>query len=73
MSKVHAAVVGGCIRETLIADAVKAGRGFRNAVRRGDFSSAERAWESGDHSVGYPYMTAAEYTAARAAFVKAAR
>jgi len=69
----HNSVIGGCVREGLIAEATAAGKGFRNAVRRGDFSSAERAWDTADHTVGAPYMTQAEYTAARAAFVKAAR
>lgn len=67
------AIEGGCVREGLVEEARKAGRGFRNAVSRGDFRSAEHAWDAGDHTVGYPFMTAAEYAAARSAFVRAAR
>jgi len=66
-------IIGGCVNETLISEATSTGKRFRNAVRRGDFRSATHAFDAGDHSVGYPYMTQAEYTAAKAAFVKAAR
>ena len=70
MSKQRSSAVGGCVREGLIADAKAAGVKVRNAVRRGD-TSAESAFDRS--GVGFPYMTAAEYTAAKAAFVKAAR
>jgi len=62
-----------CVRPTLISDAVAAGKRFRGAVARGDFASAEHAWESGEHTVGYPYMTGSEYAAAKAAFIRAVR
>jgi hypothetical protein len=70
MKQVHDSVIGGCVREGLIADAKTAGRKIRDAIRRGDIS-ANVAWETS--SVGYPYMTASEYTAAKAAFLKATR
>jgi hypothetical protein len=66
----HAAVIGGCTRTQLISDATAEGRKARNAVRRGDVT-AETAFDLSN--VGYPYMSAAEYTAAKAAFIKAAR
>lgn len=70
MTMTHRSTVEACIRPTLIADAKEAGRKIRNAVRRGD-TTAEIAFH---HSgVGGAYMTQAEYTAAKAAFCKAAR
>lgn len=69
----HRAVEDGCVREGLIAEAKATGIRFRNAVRRGDFSTADHAWETGDHGVGYPYMTAPEAAAARSAFIRALR
>jgi hypothetical protein len=69
----HRATIGGCTNDELIAQATEAGRRYRRAVRRGDFRSAEHAWDSGDHGVGYPYMSAADYPAARAAFIRSAR
>jgi xanthine/CO dehydrogenase XdhC/CoxF family maturation factor len=73
MATEHKAIEGGCVREGLIAEARKAGRSYINAVRRGDFLSADHAWRAGDHGVGYPYMTAAEAAAARSSFVGACR
>lgn len=56
--------------EQLINEATEAGRKARNAIRRGD-TTAERAFDAS--GVGYPYMTASEYSAALSAFKKAAR
>jgi hypothetical protein len=63
-------IEGGCVRPMLIDEARAAGKRWRNAVRRGDVSAACAFDNSG---VGYPYMTAAEYSAAKSAFVGACR
>ncbi len=63
-------VIGGCVNETLIADAKAAGRKARNAIKRGDVSVETAFHHSG---VGYPYMTSSEASAAFAAFTQAAK
>lgn len=55
---------------TLIADAIKQGKRWRNAIKRGDVSIEVAFNNSG---VGYDFMTAAEHSAAFAAFRKAVR
>lgn len=62
----HKSIEGGCVRPALIEEARAAGKRWRNAVRRGDTTAALAFDNSG---VGYPYMTAAEYSAAKSAFV----
>ncbi len=66
----RASVVGGCVNETLIADALEAGKRARNAIKRGDVSVEVAFNHSG---VGYPYMTASEHAAALSAFTQAAK
>lgn len=50
---------------TLSEQAAQAAKQWRNAVKRGDIDVASAFHASG---VGYPYMTAAEYSAAKSTF-----